>query len=101
MEPCLNNRYKYRYWNIATQKGYGEDCPVVQVCQKQTDGWSLALAGTAVFSKHEPKSVTYVLPDIATPDLDKGRLVVLEFEGCWIVGTYVPNAGQKLKVNCA
>ncbi|KAG9010925.1 hypothetical protein FRB94_009405 [Tulasnella sp. JGI-2019a] len=76
MEPVLDSRYPHRYWNIAKQKGY---------------------AGTAAFSKHKPISVGYVLPDIKTPDIVKGRLVILEFESCWVVGTYVPNAGQKLK----
>ncbi|KAG8884811.1 hypothetical protein FRB98_002170 [Tulasnella sp. 332] len=76
IEPALDARYKHRYWNIAKQKGY---------------------AGTAVFSKHKPISVTYTLPDITTPDVVKGRLVILEFESCFIVGTYVPNAGQNLK----
>lgn len=29
----------------------------------------------------------------------KGRLVTLEFKDVWVVATYVPNAGEKLKVN--
>ncbi|KAG8937643.1 hypothetical protein FRC04_010313, partial [Tulasnella sp. 424] len=38
------------------------------------------------------------LPDIATLDLVKGRLVILEFETLYLIATDVVNAGQKLKV---
>lgn len=65
---------------------------------KLTSREPLLLAGTAVFSKYEPLSVAYTLPDFPNPEVVKGRLVILEFETCWIVGTYVPNAGAKLKV---
>lgn len=76
VDPFIDNLYPHRYWNIATKKGY---------------------AGTAIFSKIKPINVTYVLPDIATPDLVKGRLVILEFETLYVIATYVVNAGQKLK----
>ncbi|KAG9019567.1 hypothetical protein FRB90_000475 [Tulasnella sp. 427] len=76
VDPFIDNLYPHRYWNIATKKGY---------------------AGTAIFSKIKPLNVTYVLPDIATPDLVKGRLVIMEFETLYFIGTYVVNAGQKLK----
>ncbi|KAG8907393.1 hypothetical protein FRB99_004418 [Tulasnella sp. 403] len=72
----IDSQFKYRYWNIAVKKGY---------------------AGTAVFSKIEPIKVTYTLPDVTMPDMVKGRLVILEFETCFLVCTYVPNAGQGLK----
>lgn len=56
-------------------------------------------AGTAVLCKHKPLNVKLDFP--THPDGDaaaKGRLVVLEYSTLWIVGTYVPNAGQNLKV---
>lgn len=65
-------------------------------------------AGTAVLSKHKPLSVSYTLdhsvneaakaPKLEEDDV-KGRLVTLEFEKYWVIGTYVPNAGDALKVN--
>jgi AP endonuclease-1 len=69
---------------------------------------SSKLAGTAVLSKHKPLSTSFTLDCDTTatpkaPKLDaddvKGRLVTLEFERCWVIGTYVPNAGDGLKVN--
>lgn len=99
MEPVLDARYKHRYWNIAKQKGYGALRDLSFTAKEWPTGCCfLSLAGTAVFSKHKPISVTCDLPDITTPDVVKGRLVILEFESCFVVGTYVPNAGQKLKV---
>lgn len=59
----------------------------------------LLAAGTAILCKHKPLSVKL---DFSThPEGEaaaKGRLVVLEYSTLWIVGTYVPNAGQNLKV---
>ncbi|THH07665.1 hypothetical protein EW145_g3226 [Phellinidium pouzarii] len=72
----LSERYPYRYWSIAEKKGY---------------------SGTAVFSKHEPLSVTKVLPGHPDESAIKGRIVTLEFEKFYLVGTYVTNAGQGLK----
>lgn len=54
--------------------------------------------GTAVLSKIKPISVTKLLPGHPNPDQVKGRLVTVEFEGCYVVCTYVTNAGQNLKV---
>jgi len=54
--------------------------------------------GTAVLSKIKPISVTKLLPGHPDPEQVKGRLVTLEFEGCFVVCTYVTNAGQNLKV---
>ncbi|KZT37967.1 hypothetical protein SISSUDRAFT_1062351 [Sistotremastrum suecicum HHB10207 ss-3] len=77
VDPVLTSRFPHRYWNISEQKGY---------------------AGTAIFSKIEPKNVSYALPSHPTPnEVVKGRLVTMEFENLWLVGTYVPNAGDKLK----
>ena len=55
-------------------------------------------AGTAVLSKIEPLSVDYALPGHPDPASVKGRIVTLEFESCYVVGTYVVNAGTGLKV---
>ncbi|KAH7340862.1 Endonuclease/exonuclease/phosphatase [Rhizoctonia solani] len=84
-DPLLTKKYPHQYWNIAAKKGY---------------------AGTVILSKHKPISASYTLDSSANaasgaPKLDdddvKGRLVTLEFESCWVIGTYVPNAGEGLK----
>lgn len=76
VDPLLINRYPHRYWSIASKKGY---------------------AGTAILSKQPALNVSYNLPGHPEPESVKGRLVTLEFEGLWLVATYVPNAGQQLK----
>ncbi|KAG0088421.1 hypothetical protein BGZ93_010428 [Podila epicladia] len=53
-------------------------------------------AGVAIFSKFTPINVTAGLPTHPTPDVTKGRVVTLEFPTCFVVGCYVPNAGQGL-----
>ena len=55
-------------------------------------------AGTAILSKHEALSVTRTLPGHPDADAVKGRIVTLEFEKFYLVGTYVTNAGTGLKV---
>ncbi|KAF8587413.1 hypothetical protein K439DRAFT_1385850 [Ramaria rubella] len=73
----LQSQYPHQYWSISSTKGY---------------------AGTAVLSKLEPLSVKWDLPGHEqAEEAAKGRLIVLEFPNTWIVGTYVPNGGQKLK----
>ncbi len=74
------------YWNSATKKGY---------------------SGTAIFTKHKPKSVLLGLPeDIAKkhklsddgygdPNAE-GRVVALEMDGFYIVSVYTPNAKDDL-----
>lgn len=57
--------------------------------------------GTAILSKVPALNVTYTIPDHADPTEVIGRIVTLEFSGLFIVGTYVPNAGEKLKVKKA
>jgi exonuclease III len=42
--------------------------------------------------------VTKTLPGHPDSSAGNGRIVTLEFEKCFIVGTYVVNAGEKLKV---
>ncbi|KAG9106331.1 hypothetical protein FRC07_008869 [Ceratobasidium sp. 392] len=81
-DPLLAKKYPHQYWSMAGKKGY---------------------AGTAVLSKHKPLSTSFTLDSDPSlkPALDhedvKGRLVTLEFENCWVIGTYVPNAGDGLK----
>ena len=55
-------------------------------------------AGTAILSKFKPLSVDITLPGHPDPGSVKGRIVTLEFEDYYIIGTYVVNAGQNLKV---
>ncbi len=55
-------------------------------------------AGTAILSKHKPLSVDKTLPGHPDPSSVKGRIVTLEFENYYVIGTYVVNAGQGLKV---
>ncbi|CCM02078.1 uncharacterized protein FIBRA_04155 [Fibroporia radiculosa] len=75
-DPTLSSRFPHRYWSISTKKSY---------------------AGTAVLSKIKPISVTTDLPGHPDPDSVKGRILTLEFEHCYLIGTYVVNAGQGLK----
>lgn len=62
------------YWNYAEKKGY---------------------SGTAVFTKHEPLSVTYGI-GIDVHD-HEGRVITLETEHFYVVNVYVPNAQEGLK----
>ncbi|KAI0306311.1 Endonuclease/exonuclease/phosphatase [Multifurca ochricompacta] len=73
---ALASRFPYRYWSISEKKTY---------------------SGTAILSKHKPLSVDKTLPGHPDPKSIKGRIVTLEFEGYYVVGTYVVNAGQGLK----
>ncbi|KAF9246145.1 Endonuclease/exonuclease/phosphatase [Melanogaster broomeanus] len=76
VDPVINARFPHRTWSISDKKTYG---------------------GTAVLSKHKPLSVTKTLPGHPDPSHVKGRIVTLEFEGCYVICTYVTNAGQNLK----
>lgn len=40
----------------------------------------------------------YSIPALEDAADAAGRIVTLEFSGLYIIGTYVPNAGEKLKV---
>ncbi|KAH9854215.1 Endonuclease/exonuclease/phosphatase [Lenzites betulinus] len=75
-DPALSSRFAHRYWSISDKKTY---------------------SGTAILSKIEPLSVDYTLPGHPDPKSVKGRIVTLEFTGCFLVGTYVVNAGTGLK----
>ncbi|KAG6871751.1 hypothetical protein C0995_000439 [Termitomyces sp. Mi166 len=76
VDPALVNRYPYRYWSISGKKGY---------------------SGTAILSKCKPLNVNMALPGHPDPSETKGRIITLEFETCYLIGTYVVNAGQGLK----
>ena len=62
------------FWNYADKKGY---------------------SGTAIFTKHDPLSVTYGI-GIDIHD-HEGRVITLEMEDFYLVCVYVPNAQDGLK----
>ena len=63
----------YQYWNSAEKKGY---------------------SGTAIFTKHEPISVSY---GIGIPEHDnEGRAITLEYDGFYLLNVYTPNAQREL-----
>ncbi|CAE6414341.1 unnamed protein product [Rhizoctonia solani] len=66
-DPLLAKKYPHQYWNIAAKKGYDSSANIASGAPKLDE------------------------------DDVKGRLVTLEFEKCWVIGTYVPNAGEGLK----
>ncbi|KAF8478383.1 Endonuclease/exonuclease/phosphatase [Russula ochroleuca] len=76
VDPALTSRFPYRYWSISEKKTY---------------------SGTAILSKFKPLSVDKTLPGHPDPGSVKGRIVTLEFEDYYVIGTYVVNAGQNLK----
>ena len=59
----------------------------------------IPIAGIAILSKHKPLNITKTLPSHPNPSIVKGRIITLEFETCYLVGTYVVNAGMGLKVS--
>jgi len=60
-------------------------------CCTKTKGYS----GVACFTKLEPKKVSF---DMGNKEYDvEGRNVIVELEDYFIIGSYVPNAGQKLE----
>ena len=63
----------FQYWNSAQKKGY---------------------SGTAIFTKHEPLSVSY---GIGIPEHDtEGRAITLEYEDFYLLCVYTPNAQREL-----
>ncbi|KAI0247961.1 Endonuclease/exonuclease/phosphatase [Lactifluus subvellereus] len=76
VDPALTTRFPYKYWSISEKKTY---------------------SGTAILSKHKPLSVNKTLPGHPNPGVVKGRIITLEFEDYYVIGTYVVNAGQGLK----
>lgn len=64
----------HQYYNYAVRKGY---------------------SGTAIFTKHEPLSVSY---GINIPELDQeGRAITLEYGNFYLVTCYTPNSQPKLR----
>ena len=64
----------HSYWNYAEKKGY---------------------SGTAIFTKHEPLSVTY---GIGKEEHDhEGRVITLEMPDFYMVTVYTPNSQDGLK----
>lgn len=62
------------YWNYADKKGY---------------------SGTAIFSKHDPLSVSY---GIGVDEHDhEGRVITLEMPNFFLVTCYTPNSQDELK----
>ena len=63
----------FQYWNSAEKKGY---------------------SGTAIFTRHEPLSVSYGL---GIPEHDtEGRAITLEYEDFYLLCVYTPNAQREL-----
>ena len=63
-----------QYWNYAEKKGY---------------------SGTAIYTRHEPVSVTY---GIGIDEHDhEGRVITMEMEDFYLVCVYVPNSQDGLK----
>ena len=64
----------FQYWYSAEKKGY---------------------SGTAVFTKHEPLSVSY---GIGIPEHDtEGRVITLEYEEFYLLCVYTPNSKRELE----
>lgn len=55
------------------------------------------VAGTAVYSKIEPDSVTYGIPDSEFHDNMEGRCISLFFPEFVLVSVYTPHSGAKLE----
>lgn len=64
----------HQYWCSAEKRGY---------------------SGTAIFTRHTPRSVRYGL-GIDWLD-NEGRLITLEYDRCWLVTCYTPNAQDGLR----
>jgi len=63
----------YQFWNYAEKKGY---------------------SGTAVFTKHEPLSVSYGFEKEEKEE--EGRIITLEYDSFYFVTAYVPNSQRTL-----
>ena len=69
----LNLPGYYQYWNYAEKKGY---------------------SGTAIFTKHEPLSVSY---GIGIEEHDhEGRVITLEYPDFYMITCYTPNSQNEL-----
>lgn len=58
---------------------------------------SYAVAGVSMLCKTKPLSVDKTLPGHPDPESVTGRIITLEYPLCYVIGTYVVNAGQGLK----
>ncbi|KAM6500395.1 Endonuclease/exonuclease/phosphatase [Amanita muscaria] len=76
VDPKLKERFPHLYWSFSEKKSY---------------------SGTAVLSKVTALNVTTELPGHPDPASIKGRLITLEFPSCYLISTYVVNAGTELK----
>lgn len=73
-EKLMNIAGYSSFWHSAEKKGY---------------------SGVAFYSRIKPINV---LTGIGDPEFDsEGRVITLEFESCYLVNIYFPNAGDKLK----
>lgn len=63
----------HQYWNYAQKKGY---------------------SGTAIFTKHEPLSVSYGVGEEETEA--EGRIITLEYKEFYLVNVYTPNSQRDL-----
>lgn len=54
----------------------------------------ICIAGVALFSKYKPSNVIYGIPGFETTT--RGRVLSLTFPSFTLIGSYVPNAGDKL-----
>ncbi len=66
----------HQYWNYAEKKGY---------------------SGSAVFTKHEPLSVTYGIGSKYENHEKEGRVITLEYESFYLVNVYTPNSKRGLE----
>ncbi len=63
----------YQFWNYAQKKGY---------------------SGTAIFTKHKPKTVRYGVGEETTEV--EGRIITLEYDEFYLVNVYTPNSQRDL-----
>jgi exodeoxyribonuclease III len=66
----------HQYWNHAEKKGY---------------------SGSAVFTKHEPLSVTYGIGSTYEHHEKEGRVITLEYNSFYLVNVYTPNSKRGLE----
>ncbi|KAJ3270192.1 ribosomal RNA-processing protein 1 [Terramyces sp. JEL0728] len=78
-ETKLNSDFKY-------------DLPSYKIFQTHSTA-KKGYSGVCMMSKTEPQSVKYGIGDLD----DEGRYITLEYEKFFVVGAYIPNAGQKLE----
>ena len=97
VDTAMASRYPHQVWSIANKKGY---CACIFKFFSTFQTLNCVVAGTAILSKQKPLSSTQTLPGYPDATAVKGRIVTLEFEKFYLIGTYVPNAGQGLKVPC-